>query len=104
MVDALEITAADADADDELSVLASQLLTDEAPPLVEDEAAALMADEATAADTAPCAPAGKTNLTVAAVDPGAKSTVTAVAPGNQAIIAARNAAILPVTGGLTNVI
>jgi hypothetical protein len=66
--------------------------------------AALMADEAAAASAAPCGPALKARLTIPEADPGAMSTVTAVAVGNCASIAARTAAALAALSGLANVI
>ena len=103
VADASDATAADADAGDRLGVPANQLTTsDDAPPA--DEAAALMADEAVAEATAPCAPAGKANLTAAEDDPGAISTVAVVAPGNCASIAACTGDASVGQSGLVNVI
>ena len=103
VADASDATAADADAGDRLGVPANQLPTsDDAPPA--DDAAALMADEAVAEATAPCAPAGKANLTAAVVDPGVMSTVAVVAPGNCPSIAVCTAAESVALSGLANVI
>ena len=100
---ASEATAIAADAGDRLGVPANQLPTaEDAPPA--DEAAALMADEAVAEATAPCAPAGKANLTTAVVDPGAMSTVAVVAPGNCTSIAACTVDASVAQSGLENVI
>ena len=106
MVDASDATATDADTGDRLGALAKLLPkachagsdTDEAP------LAELMTDEAASAATAPCAPAGNASLTAAEVDPGAMSTVTAVAPGNCAVIAACTAGVSVAMSGLVNVI
>ena len=106
MVEASDETAVDVEASDRLGVLANQ-------PLMASHAAsagyvapfaALMADEAAAAAAAPCAPAGKTRLTVADVEPGAMSTVTAVAPENCASNAACTVAESAALSGLVNVI
>ena len=100
---ASEATAIAADAGDRLGVPANQLPTaEDAPPA--DEAAVLMADEAVAEATAPCAPAGKANLTAAEDDPGAISTVAVVAPGNCASIAACTVDTSVAQSGLANVI
>ena len=76
----------------------------DAPPAADDTAAALMADVAAAEATAPCAPAGKASLTPAIIDPGATSSVTAVAVGKRASIAACTAAVAVALSGLANVI
>jgi hypothetical protein len=105
VADASDETTTDADAGDRLGVLENQLpIADDAPPAADDAAAALMTDAAVAAETAPCAPAGKAMLTVAVVDPGAMSTVTALAPGNCASIDACTAAESVALSGLANVI
>jgi hypothetical protein len=108
VVDASDETAGEADTGDRLGVLANQ------PPIVDDapvavEAVALMAAASTAAEAvaaamAPCGPAGKVRLTAAEVDPGAISTVAAVAPGNCASIAACTAAESVTLRGFANVI
>ena len=103
VADTSDATAVQADAGDRLGVLANQLpSSDVAPPA--GEAAALMADAAVAAATAPCAPAGKSNLTPAEVDPGAMSTVAFVAPGNCASITACTVDASVAQSGLANVI
>ena len=78
--DASDETADDADAGDRLG---NQLpIVADALPAADDAAAALMADKDAAAATAPCAPTGNVSRTPAVEDPGAMSTVAAVAPGN----------------------
>ena len=106
VADALVETAVEVDASDKLGVLANH------PPMAcnagsaGDAApfAALIADKAAAEARAPCAPAGKTRLTPADVDPGAISTVAPVAVGNCASIAACTAAVSVALSGLANVI
>jgi hypothetical protein len=102
---AREATAVETDAGDRFGVLANQLLiATDATPAADDTAAALMADVAAAEATAPCAPTGKVSLTAAVVDPGAISTVTAIAPGKRESIAACTAAESAALSGLANVI
>ena len=106
VADAHDATAGDVEVSDRLGVLENQpsmachaASAGDATPF-----AALMADKAAAAATAPCAPGGKVNLTPAEIDPGAISTVAAVASGNCASIAACTAAVSAALSGLANVI
>jgi hypothetical protein len=106
VADALDATAADADIGDRLGVIANQLTMAADEPLAADDAtaAALIAVEAAPAASAPCAPAGNASLTFADLDPGAISTVMAVAPGKRASITACTKAASAALSGLVNVI